>query len=187
MLKSLFLACVLSATPAFAGLVTNGTFDSNCANWAFGGFVNFCDTGAGNPAPALVLNDGPGPVPLASQTIAGLVVGSLYEITLDAKTFFNCCNSNVTPGAGVAIDGNQFDFLVLNNQPWTTYRFNFTYSGGSNVLVLSSQRNGTDSDAEFDNVDINQVGGEVPEPASVVLFSIGALGIIGFRRYQFRS
>jgi hypothetical protein len=174
----LFLACILCVNPAFAGLVTNGTFDSNCAGWNFAGFANFCDTTGGNPTPALVLNDSPGPVPLGSQLIAGLVLGTSYQITLDAQTFFNCCNDPTTPGAGVAIDGNQFDFLVVNNQPWTTYTFDFTYSGGSNLLVLSSQRNGTDSDAEFDNVDINPLQqSEAPEPGSFLLLS-GSVGIL---------
>ena len=152
-------------SPAFAGLVTYGTFDSNCAGWSFGGFNNFCDISGGAPLPSLVLNDVPGPVPQATQTIAGLVNGTQYQITLDAKTFFNCCNNVLTPGAGVAIDGNQFDFLIVNNQPWTNYTFNFTYNGGSNVLVLSSQRNGTDADAAFDNVDINEVASTSPNQA----------------------
>ena len=156
-MRHLLLTLLLSAGSAFGGLVTNGTFDNNCADWNYAGFGNFCDTTGGNPTPALVLNDAPGPVPLGSQSIAGLVVGDSYEITLDAKTYFNCCNNPVIPGAGVAIDGHQFDFLVTNNQPWITYTFDFTYDGGSDNLVLSSQRNGTDSDAEFDNVDINLV------------------------------
>ncbi|MFN7936496.1 MAG: hypothetical protein U0R19_24440 [Bryobacteraceae bacterium] len=174
-MRSLCLAFLL-ATPAFAGLVTNPTFDGNCASWSFAGFVNFCDA-SGNPGPSLVLNDFPGPVPQATQSIAGLILGTTYQITLSAKTYFNCCNSSSTPGAGVSIDGNQFDFLVVNSQPWTNYSFTFTYSGGSNLLTLSAQRNGTDSDAQFDNVDINQLSADVPEPASALILALGLLSL----------
>jgi hypothetical protein len=183
----LSFAFLAGMTPVFAtGLVTNGTFDGNCAGWTTSfddGFT--CSATEGNPGFALILNNGPGPVPQATQTILGLQVGDLYEITLDAKTHYNCCNDAVVPGAGVGIDGQQFDFLITNNQPWTTYTFDFTYSGGSNVLELSAQRNGTDSDGEFDNVDINLLGASsVPEPSS--LFLIGG-GLLALASTKFRK
>lgn len=185
-MRAFVCALILAGvTPAFADLVFNGTFDSGCTGWSYGGFVNFCDISGGNPGSALVLNDYPGPVPLATQTISGLVVGTTYQIDLDAKTYFNCCNSNTTPGAGVGIDGQQFDFLVVNNQPWTHYFFTFTYGGGSNLLTLSSQRNGTDSDAEFDNVSINAASPSVaPEPGTFALAAVGAavVGLASRRR-----
>jgi hypothetical protein len=168
-----FLAA--AASSAFGStLVFNGTFDSNCAGWTIANSDgNTCSSTEGNPGFALILNNGPGVVVTASQTISGLVTGDDYEIVLDAKTHFNCCNSPVTPGAGVGIDGQQFDFLITDNQPWTTYTFDFTYGGGSNTMVLSAQRNGTDSDGEFDNVAINQLTSGAPEPASVVLIGAG--------------
>ena len=177
------LVLLLFAMPAFGGLVVNGTFEAGCTtNWTItqddGGN---CSSTEGNPNFALILNNGPGPVPQAAQTIAGLVVGQNYQITIDGKTHYNCCNPPGTPGAGVGIDGQQFDFLILNSQPWTTYTFNFTYTGASNVLVVSAQRNGTDADGEFDNVDINLVQSGVPEPGSFVLIGAGALLLIGSR------
>jgi hypothetical protein len=177
----LFLS-ILWATPSFASLVTNGTFDNDCAGWTLAQTDGFtCSSTEGNPGFALILNNVPGPVPQASQDIGGLVIGVAYEITLDAKTHYNCCNSPSTPGAGVAIDGNQFDFLILDNQPWTTYTFDFTYAGGSKTLVLSAQRNGTDSDGEFDNVAISPSSPGVPEPGVSVLLGSGIAALLGLR------
>jgi hypothetical protein len=186
------LLCLLSLvfiTPAFGGLITNGTFDSNCAGWALAQTDGFtCSATEGNPGSALVLNNGPGPVPQASQTVAGLVLGSLYRITLDAKSHYDCCDPvGGTPGSGVGIDGQQFDFLIVNFQPWTTYTFDFTYGGGDNTFVISSQRNGTDADGEFDNVDITLLSAAVtgvPEPSSLLLMAAGlvAIGASKFRK-----
>jgi hypothetical protein len=177
------LLLTLAISPVFAAnLVVNGTFDSNCANWSFGGFTNFCDTTTGNPGSALVVNDAPGVVPFATQVISGLTTGLAYTISLDAKTWFNCCNSPTVPGAGVNIDGHQFNFLVVNNQPWTHYSFVFTYDGGANTLKLSSQLNGTDSDAEFDNVAITAGVAAVPEPGTVLLCCGALLAFLRRRR-----
>jgi hypothetical protein len=173
------LALLLFAMPAFANLVINGSFDNTCNGWALAltdGFT--CSATEGNPGFALILNNGPGLVPQASQTIAGLIAGDIYQITIDAKTHYNCCNSATTPGAGVGIDGQQFDFLIVNNQPWTTYTFDFTYGGGSNVFVISAQRNGTDSDGEFDNVAINLVQSGAPEPGTLMMLGAGVVSIL---------
>lgn len=114
----------------------------------------------------------------AKQTIPGLITGNLYRISLDVRSARKCCNSATVPGVGVGIDGQQFEFVVTNNQPWTNYLFDFTYGGGSNILVLSSQRNATDSDAEFDNVSLTLQQSAVPEPASALLLPAGAVALL---------
>lgn len=168
---------LLMAGSASAALVTNGTFDSGTSGWTLSQTDSFTwASSEGNPGGSLVLNNGPGPVPQASQIVSGLIVGEMYRVSVDGKTHYNCCNSDFTPGAGVAIDGHQFDFLIHNNQAWTTYTFDFTYSGVSNVLVLSAQRNGTDADGQFDNVSIADLGGShnMPLPPTLALLAIGA-------------
>jgi hypothetical protein len=186
-MKLMMLLCVLVlSAPAFAGLVVNGTMDSNCANWSFTNTDGFtCATTGGNPGGRLILNNGPTPPnapPQASQSILGLEIGKSYLITWDASSHYNCCNpSSANPAAGVQIDGELFEFKVVNNQPWTPYSYSFVYNGGSNVLVLSSQRNGIDADAQFDNVDINLVVSAVPEPSSVLLVLGGFLATLAVR------
>jgi len=165
-------------------LVTNGGFDSGTTGWSLSQTDGGTWIGSGgNPGGALILNNSPGPVPQAAQVIAGLIVGAKYEISLDAKTYYNCCNSAATPGAGVGVDSQQFDFFIYNGQPWTHQVFDFTYGGGSNTLVLSAQRNGTDSDGMFDNVSMKLISG-VPEPGTyaMLLGGLGVLGLVARRR-----
>lgn len=164
-------------------LVTNGTFDAGTSGWSLSQVDGFTWSGSeGNPSGALILNNGFGPVPQAAQAIAGLTVGATYEISLDAATHYNCCNSTTTPGAGVGVDGKQFDFFIYNGQPWTHEAFDFTYDGGSNILVVSAQGNGTDSDGMFDNVSIKLIS-SVPEPATYAMLLAGlwAVGAIARR------
>jgi hypothetical protein len=172
--------CLPWMAEASTDLVTNGTFDNGVSGWTLAQADGYYWTGSGgNPGGALILNNSPGPVPQAAQDIAGLIVGATYEITLDARTNYNCCNSTTVPGAGVGVDGKQFDFFVYNNQAWTHQTFDFTYGGASSILVLSAQRNGTDSDGMFDNVSLKLVS-NVPESGTyaMLLVGLGALGAL---------
>jgi hypothetical protein len=82
----------------------------------------------------------------------------------------------------VSIDGHEFDFLIVDLQPWTHYSFTFNYDGGANTLALLAQINSTDSDGEFDNVSITQIAGTTPEPGSVMLALFGLTVIARVKR-----
>jgi hypothetical protein len=182
-LLSIAFSALFISLGAQATLITNGDFENGYTGWTGVTGSNFIYSGGGNPGSSLVLNDGPGPVPTANQFVSGLVLGTTYEISFDAKTFYNCCNNVTILGAGVAIDGNQFEFLVTNGQSWTDYSFSFVYGGGDANLSLSSQRNGTDSDAEFDNVSLTAATA-IPEPSIIAVFALGLVGISFARRRQ---
>jgi len=179
---------VLSLAASAAPLVTNGFFTTDCSGWAT---VNtdgsFCQTGvgglgAGNPGGWASLNNGCCPQVSMSQTISGLVVGTTYQLSWDMQSAFKCCGSNSIPGAGAQIDGNTYEFIILNNMGWTSFSRTFTYTGTSNVLTMSAQRNGTDSDAGFDNIVLTPLASGAPEPSTLALIGAGLATVFFGRR-----
>jgi hypothetical protein len=121
-----------------------------------------------------------------SQTIAGLVIGTAYQLTWDMESGYHCCGNPASPGVSAAIDGNTWLFTVLNSNYWGTtpmFTETFTYTGTSNTLMFSSQLNSTDQDAGFDNISITPVGSAgVPEPSSFVLVGAGIAAVLLRRR-----
>jgi hypothetical protein len=178
-----------AALPASAGLVTNGTFDGgSCASWTASPtpfnthFFNECSATGGNPGGFAILNDNPAVPVQMSQTIAGLSIGIQYHLTWDMEDVYNCCASGVVPGTGASIDGNLWEFVVPDGQSWQSYSETFTYTGGSNVLVFSAQRNGTDTDAGFDNIQLTALS--APEPSTLPLVVLAGIALFGMRKHR---
>ena len=186
-LQLLFVLLTLGL-PLSANLVTNGSFTTDCSGWVTANIDgSFCQSGlgglgAGNPGGWAELNNAPNVVPTMSQLIAGLAVGTQYQLTWDMQSGFHCCGTPSNTGVSVAIDGNTYSFTVLNGDNWHSLSRTFTYGGISNNLVFSTQLNGTDQDAGFDNIAINAVASGVPEPSSLVLICAGLAAIFLRRR-----
>ena len=179
-MRAALIAVLFTLTsPLFADFVNNGGFDAgSCADWTASptpfntpGY-NQCLATGGDPGGLAILNDSPGVVPTMTQAIIGLTIGDSYTLSWEMESAYGCCSSSTVPGAGAQIDGHLWEFIVPNTQGWTHYRETFTYTGTSNLLVFSSQRNGTDTDAAFDNIQITN-----PEPASFGLMC-GACGLL---------
>jgi hypothetical protein len=181
------LVCA-TATCAFGGLVTNGTFNTDASGWSFfnADATTFRSTG-GNPGGYAVLNNSPGPVPTMNQTIAGLLVSHTYQLDWDMISAYQCCSSASTPGVGAEIDGNLWQFIVPNTQnTWVHYTETFNFTGINSILQFSSQRNGTDTDAGLDNIVLTDLGGtgSVPEPSTWVLLGTGLASVLAGRRLK---
>jgi hypothetical protein len=190
-MKTLFAALVILGVTVHlhAGLVTNGNFESGCTGNDAPGWTaanvdsaGGCRTTGGNPNGSFILNsNGLTTDPTISQTLAGLVFGQTYIITIDYKTEF-ATNGPFTNAAGVEIDGHLFQFNLFEDQNWRKFSTTFVYGGSSTVLMLTGERNGSDIAPRVDNVDVNAVTGDVPEPGTFALIGLGAFGIGVLRR-----
>jgi len=183
----LFLLLAAVAPLSASNLVVNGTFDTDCSAWTPTNVDgSFCQNGLGglgpgNPGGWVSLNNAPGDVSMF-QAIAGMTIGAQYTLTWDMQSTFKCCGSLSSPGVSVAIDGNTYLFTIDPAMTWTSFSRTFTFSGGSNALTFSSQINGTDQDAGFDNIAINAAAVGVPEPSTFFLITAGLAAILLRRR-----
>jgi hypothetical protein len=187
MFKNCLALSVLSfalASPAWADLVTNGSFTGGSfADWTASptpfntSGYNQVTTSCGTEPSCAVLNDGPNTLLTMTQTISGLVDGTTYDLTWDMKSYYTCCGSSTVAGAGAGIDGQQWLYILDNNPNWASFSDTFTYDGGSDVLTFYAQANGTDEDAAFTNIELNSEGSVVPEPSSFVLMATALLGL----------
>ena len=82
------------------------------------------------------------------------------------ESYYGCCGSATTPGAGAGIDGNSYLFAIGNDQAWKTYTETFTYTGCSNVLTFYAQASGTDTDAAFTNIVLTADAAKVHTPSA---------------------
>lgn len=184
------LALGALALSASAATITNGSFDAACAGWTT--LSGFCHI-TGNPDNSYVLNDSGqvGTDPSVSQTVAGLVVGNSYTLSGDYRNFFACCAVFPVANAfGVEIDGVLREFAVNiggSTAPWQSFSFNFTYTGVSDLLRLTGERNGSDADVAVDNIviaDFTPPANNVPEPGTAALLGAGLAAAAWARRWQ---
>lgn len=197
------LLCALS-NQASANLIVNGSFEEpaiegapwfkvyttagqGLTGWTVGErSVDLVHDNFGGTGPAydgvqfLDLAGTPGPGAI-SQGFA-TVIGQMYELT-----FAYANNPGLSPAsADVALDGATLAYSTTishsgsspSDNLWTLFSYKFEALDDFTTLSFTSLGGGGNSGILLDDVQIN----EVPEPGSIVLLSLGALGVCGLRR-----
>jgi len=182
MRKLTLLGLVTLASLASAqNLLVNGDFELSVPNsgtlngWTAGnndGSGGWRSSG-GNPNGTFILNDAGSPAsnPFIEQTVTGLTVGQSYRVAVDyQRAFFS--SGNGVNDFGVQADGNTWEFSILNDDSWRSATGVFVASSSSVTVRFTGERYG-DTTARIDNASLEVV----PEPASLVALSFGALAL----------
>ena len=186
---SIFAFGTVGIAHAGSNLVNNGSFETgDFTGWTVSGdtsFVGVCDV---SNCPGFTPQDGNfaayfGPVgdtATISQTIA-TTPGDEYSLSFylanpvgGTPNFFNVTFGNSSfsfSNFGVAFGWQQFTLTTLATSDQT--QLSFTFRNDPSYWFL-------------DNVNVQQSGGTVPEPGTLVLFGSGVLGLAGIARRRLR-
>ena len=169
--------CSLNATE----FVANGTFDITTAwSWArIDGNGGWRSSG-GNPGGYFIINEGGAAStdPTLWQTITGLTIGLQYSVSGD---FMMAHGSPATNAFGVQIGSNLWEYSITTTS-WTSFFETFTATTSTVDLILTGERNGTDTDPGVDNISIQNITPPVPEPATLILLVLSGLLCVVYKR-----
>jgi len=182
-----------AASELRAQVVLNGGFEDNAGDFtAFPGYEagnapieDFTSAGPGqsgiNGAPACCTNFAPSVFSSAfafiqgagslSQTIGGFTVGSNYTLTYqDAARVQDDGDTNTLT---TSIDGASL-VTIPTSAGFITRSLNFTASAGTLTLLFQTGTPLDDQSIAIDNVSI----AAVPEPSTMALLGLGAVGLV---------
>jgi hypothetical protein len=191
---ALTLSLLVFGTVGFAhagsNLVTNGSFETgDFTGWTVSGDTTFTGVCDASSCPGMFVPEdgnfaayfGPvGDTATLSQTIA-TTPGDEYSLSFylanpvgGTPNFFSVTFGNSSfsfTNFGVAFGWQQFTLTTLATSDQTP--LSFTFRNDPSFWFL-------------DNVTVQQSGGTVPEPGTLVLFGSGALALAGIARRKFR-
>ena len=174
-MKNLFILLImLLSSVLYAELITNGDFENSTTGWSW---YNVDGAGGrttmGNPVYGFIINDAgaAGSDPTLYQNIAGLTIGAEYTISGDYRIAHGSYRSDYY-AFGVAIDNNLWQYY-LNFSGWRSFSETFTATSENLTLVLTGERNGTDTDPMVDNISLVKNELPIPEPGSILLLICG--------------
>ena len=176
---------------AGAQIITNGTFDSNASGWQL---LSSCgdavwDGGVGNPAGGVRLNScGQGDSdPRAAQTMHNLVVGAVYNVSVDVQLFTDSSGDGTGKSFGIFLNAQPGNPLVLAEYldgSWHTLTTTFTATATDMTLVFAAELDartpggpGQNTDVAY-NIDNVVVTGPTTTPVFVPTMSNLALGMM---------
>lgn len=197
--RFLILTFSLSFSLTATNLFTNGGFDTNLSGWSIaGGCVQPAASLIGNPGGSAILNScgETSSDPVIWQTVTGLTIGLVYNVSVDYALFSADSGSNIN-NLGIFLDsqpGNPIlltqasNFCISCGGPfqWATATVAFTAVSTSHTIYIAAELDGrtpgaTASDWAYyvDNATFTEA---VPEPRAVFLAAFGLLGGVLIRR-----
>jgi choice-of-anchor C domain-containing protein len=191
-----------SSGDARANLIQNGSFelgdysgnngswerlilgDSRLDNWTIGGSgVDWHNTVELNPS-----YNGVSTERMIDLNLDGSTSGTIsQQFATAAGVKYTVSFSLASPfGAGVQVnvDGETQTFSPSAADPlvWSSISFDFIADDSTATLSFSSTDPNHYWGPVLDNIDVERVGTSVPEPATMLLFGAGLVGLAGFRR-----
>ncbi len=186
---------------ASANLLQNGTFDTLVpSNSTGGGWTTENIDGAGgwrstggSPGSMFILNDNGASStdPSISQEVSGLVIGSTYDLTGDYANVYRSYGSrgDDTFAVQVSSDSSTFTFHKFDYpgaDTWGHFAISFDSWANSLTISLFAEIDGDDTEYKIDNIslvlsDPGPGPDPIPEPATMLLFGTGLVGLMGVR------
>lgn len=202
-LTGLAAALAFCAATAQANLLVNGDFEADAPGTTMAtGVTGWSHTGGGSAALSSIindahsisgnylwLNDGPGPTPTAYQDIT-IIPGIIYELTgqyhnrvIGAPPVGLGIRFIDISGAPATIETITLGITSTAPSAWSSFDFDRSFTTSALRIEFISQF-ASDTDTAIDNLSFTAAA--VPEPATLALVEIGALGFLGYGRQRRR-